>query len=175
VYESIYFSERRDWAGQREFGFYRQMTPGSSLDKMYFYWSVNSNCSIEANEDYSYCRATQATGGTENPATANLLDELHVATEISGLTAGTPYYFVGYLFWATWDSSYKFRVEVWDSTYSTQIAAFNVDTASAGVNLGASTAGMNGYVTLGTQRADPSNALSNSSAQLTVLSLAVAN
>lgn len=65
-------------------------------------------------------------------------------TQINGLTTGTTYYFVGYLFWATWDSTTTFRVEVWNSTYSTQITAFNVDTSSVGVSMGVSTTGMNG-------------------------------
>lgn len=81
---------------------------------------------------------------------------------------------MGYLFWASWESNYKFRVEVWDSTYSTNIAAFNVDTSSGGVNFGATTSGMNGYVTLGTQRDDPSNALSASGVQLSITSVEIA-
>lgn len=92
---------------------------------------------------------------------------------MTGLTPGTTYYFVGYLFWAGWDSTYKFRVEVWDSTYSTEITVFNVDTSSGGVNYGLTTAGMNGYVTLGTQRADPNNALSSSGLQLSVTSVEI--
>jgi len=56
--EAIYFSERRDWAGGREFGFFRQMSPGVNLDKMYFYWSTNSNCSITDNLGYPWCRTS---------------------------------------------------------------------------------------------------------------------
>ena len=180
VYEAIYFGERREWAGQREFGFFRQMTPSASLDKLFFYWSVNSNCGVGngngPNQGYPWCRATKAVNGVqENPATANLFKELLVPTQITGLTTGTTYNFVGYLFWASWDSTYKFRVEVWNATYTTQITAFNVDTSSSGVNFAASTAGMNGYVTLGIQRADPNGALSNSGVQLVVSSIAVAN
>jgi hypothetical protein len=171
--EAIYFSERADWAGQREFGFFRQMSPGASLDKMYFYWSTNSNCSISDNQGYPYCRTSQATNSTEDPATAPLASEYFLPTEVTGLTPGTTYYFNGYLFWAGWDSTYKFRVEVWDSTYSTEITAFNVDTSSGGVNYGLTTAGMNGYVTLGTQRADPNNALSSSGIQLSVTSVEI--
>ncbi len=173
MYEAIYFSERVDWAGEREFGFYRQMSPGASpsLDKMYFYWSTNSNCSIGDNSGYPWCRTSQAPNTTEDPTTAPLVLEHFIPAEITGLTTGTTYYFNGYLFWATWGSTYKFRVEVWDSTYSTQITAFNVDTSSGGVNYGATTSGMTGYVTLGTQRDDPSNALTSSGIQLSVTSI----
>lgn len=170
--EAIYFSERADWAGQREFGFFRQMSPGVSLDKMYFYWSTNSNCSIADNSGYPWCRTSQATNNaTEDPTMAPLASGYFLPTEITGLTPGTTYYFNGYLFWASWDSTYKFRVEVWDSTYSTQITAFNVDTSSGGVNYGLTTSGMSGYVTVGTQRADPTSALSSSGIQLSVASM----
>ncbi len=172
--ETIYFSERADWAGQREFGFYRQMSPGEkpSLDKLYFYWSTNSNCSISDNLGYPWCRTSQAiTNSTEDPRSAPLVSEYFFPTEITGLTMGTTYYFTSYLFWATWDSTYKFRVEVWDSTLTSAIVAFNVDTSSGGVNYGATTAGMNGYITAGTQRIDSSNALSSSGVQLSVTSI----
>ena len=95
--------------------------------------------------------------------------------DIPGLTVGTTYNFVGYLFWATWDLTYKFRVEVWDSTYTTQLSAFNVDTSKDGVGFGMSTSGMHGYATLGTLRLDPTNKLTSSGIQLTVSSIAVAN
>lgn len=182
MYETIYFSERSDWAGQREFGFVRQMSPGVSYDQVNFYWSVNSNCSAassppSANNNWGYpsCRTSQAPvpAATENPNTAPLVTEYFFPTQITGLTTGTTYFYNSYLFWATWDSTYKFRVEVWDSTYSTQITAFNVDTSSGGVNYGATTSGMNGYVTLGTQRADGSNALSSSGVQLAVASVQI--
>jgi len=52
MYEALYFSERPEWGGQREFGFFRQMQPGASVDKMFFYWSTNSNCSISDNLGY---------------------------------------------------------------------------------------------------------------------------
>jgi len=170
--EAIYFGERADWAGMREFGFFRQMSPGASLDKMYFYWSTNSNCSINANEGYPYCRTSVAPNDEEDPTMAPLALEHFHAEEITGLTPGTTYYFVGYLFWA-WDSTYKFRVEVWDSTYSTEITAINVDTSSGGVNYGLTTSGMNGYVTLGTLRDDPGNNLSSSGIQLSVTSIEI--
>jgi hypothetical protein len=172
MFEVIYFSERADWAGQREFGFFRQMSPGASVDKMYFYWSTNSNCSIADDMGYSYCR-TSVASGNEDPRSAPLVYEHSDSTEITGLTAGTTYYFNSYLFWASWDSSYKFRVEVWDSTYSTQITAFNVDTSSGGVNYGATTSGMNGYVTLGTLRLDPDDAMTSSGIQLGVTSIEI--
>jgi hypothetical protein len=116
----IFFGERADWAGQREFGFFRKMSPGASLDKLYFYWSTKPNCG----------------NATENPNTALLASEYFLPTEITGLTPGTTYYLVAYLFWANWDSTYKSRVEVWDSTYSSPITAFNVGTSSGGVNYG---------------------------------------
>jgi len=176
MYEVIYFSERADWAGQREFGFSRDMQPGASLDKIYFYWSTNSNCSINYNMNYPFCRTSQATTGSkENPTLAPLAAEYFLPTEITlGRPHGVMYYFIGYLFWASWDSTYKFRVEVWDSTLSTQITAFNVDTSSGGVNYGATTSGMNGYVTLGTLRSDPNNALSQSAIRLFVNSIEIA-
>lgn len=179
MYEVIYFGERNDWAGQREFGFSRQMTqcvsPCTSSDGTYFYWSTNTNCSITDNSGYPWCRTSQAQNATENPNTAPLVSEYALSTQVTGLTTGTTYYFIGYLFWANWDSTYKFRVEVWDSSYSTQITALNVDTSSGGVNYGATTsAGMDGYVTLGTQRADPNNALTSSGIQLSVTSIEIA-
>ena len=183
MYETIYFSERSDWAGQREFGFVRQMSPGASYDEISFYWSTNSNCGVvgyppsaDNNWGYPLCRTSQAPmpPATEDPTTAPLVAEYFFPTQITGLTTGTAYYYNCYLFWATWDSTYKFRVEVWDSTYSTEITAFNVDTSSGGVNYGATTSGMNGYVTLGTQRADASNALSSSGVQLGVTSVQMA-
>lgn len=117
---------------------------------------------------------SQATNTTEDPTTASLASEYFLPTEVTGLTPGTTYYFVGYLFWATWDSSDKLRVEVWDSTYSVEITAFNVDTSSGGVNYDATTSGMNGYVTSATQRIDPSNALTSSGIQLSVSSIEIA-
>lgn len=38
MYESVFFGERREWAGQRECTFFRQMTPGASpsVDKTFF-------------------------------------------------------------------------------------------------------------------------------------------
>lgn len=141
-----------------------------SVDKIYFYWSTNSNCSINANMNYPWCRTNRATG-SETPSIPPLVPELDLSTQITGLTTGTTYYFNGYLFWATWDSTYKFRVEVWDSTYTTQITAFNVNTSSGGVNYGATTSGMNGYVTLTTQRQDPNSALTSSGIQLAVTAI----
>jgi hypothetical protein len=173
--ETVYFSERADWAGQREFGFYRQMTPGAtpSFDKLYFYWSTNSNCSTGDNSGYPWCRTSQATNSTETPSIPPLVPEYFTTTEMTGLTAGTTYYFTAYLFWAGWDSTYKFRVEAWDSTHTTEISATNVDTSSGGVNYGATTSGMNGYVTAGTQRIDPDNHLSSSGVQLSVTSIEI--
>ncbi len=174
MYEAIYFSERVDWSGQREFGFSRQMSPGSGVDQISFYWSTNSNCSTYANVynmGYPWCRTSRATGAQENPQSAPLVAEYLLPTQINGLTTGTTYYFKGYIFWATWDSTYKFRVEVWDSTNTIQITAFNVNTSSGGVNYGATTSGMSGYVTATTQRADPNSALTSHGAQLSVTSI----
>jgi hypothetical protein len=148
IIETIYFGERQDWAGEREFGFARYAVSGP----WFFYWSVNSNCSITANLGYPWCRLYRAVNGaSENPGSAPLLGEfLYSASISSNLSVGTEYLFIGYLFWANWDSTYKFRVEVWDSTYTTQISAVNVDSSVGWVNYGATTSGMTGYVNLGT-------------------------
>jgi len=64
MYEAIYFGERMDFSGQREFGFSRQMSrcvsPCTNVDQLTFYWSTNSNCSINGNMGYPYCRTTRA-------------------------------------------------------------------------------------------------------------------
>ena len=173
MYESIYFSERVDWSGQKEFGFNRQMTPSAGIDKIFFYWSTNSNCSIMDNSGYPWCQTSRAPvpPAYENPLSAPLVAEYNLSTQITGLTTGTTYYFKGYLFWATWDSTYKFRVEIWDSTNTTQITAFNVDTSSGGVNYGATTSGMYGYVTATTQRDKFSSGMTSSGVQLSVTSI----
>ena len=150
----------------------REMTPNASpsIDRIYFYWSVNSNCGITGNLGFPFCRTNQAPNATENPASVTFVYEDSLGQEITGLTTGTQYYFNGYLFWANWDSSYKFRVEVWDSAYSTQITAFNLDTSSGGTNYGLTTSGMNGYVTLAAQRSGGSS-LTPSGIQLAVSSI----
>ena len=51
--------------------------------------------------------------------------------------------------------------------------AQNVDTSLGGINFGATISGMNGYVTVGPQRADGSNALSSSGVQLAVASVQI--
>jgi len=101
-----------------------------------------------------------------------LVAEYLLPTEITGLTTGTTYYFKGWLFWASWDSTYKFRVEAWDSTLSTQITAFNINISSRDVNYGATTSGMTGYVTLGTVRF---GTLTSTGAQLSVTSIDTAH
>ncbi|MFN3326458.1 MAG: hypothetical protein ACK5AZ_23415 [Bryobacteraceae bacterium] len=166
--EAIFFGERTDWAGQREFGFFRQV---QDVGRVYFYWSTNSNCSIFDNMGYPWCRTSQAPNTTENPALAPLAPEHFEAFPIDGLSTSTEHVWLGYLFWASWDSSYKFRVEVWDSSYTTQIAAFNADTINGGVNFGLTTSGMNGYATLTTTRKNPFSA---SNTQLSVSSVEIA-
>lgn len=167
--ESIYFGERVEWAGQREFGFYRPVDVASTV---YFYWSTNSNCSIGDNSGYSWCRTAVAPNSTETPGSAPLVYEHFVSEPISGVTTSTEYTWVAYVFWASWDSTYKFRVEQWNSAYTgSPITAFNVDTVDAGVNLGLTTSGTSGYVTLAAQRLDPFSA---SGAQLGVSLVKVA-
>jgi hypothetical protein len=161
-YEAIYFGERPDWGGQREFGFVRKVNESvdqSLRERVYFYWSTNSNCSIRDNHGYPWCRSSQATTGTrEFPGSVPLFAEHFEATEINNVEPSKQYRWVAYLFWASWDSTFKFRVEMWDATYTTQIAAFNADTIAGHVNFGASTTGMDGYVTLATQRIEPVSA-----------------
>jgi hypothetical protein len=163
VIQTIYFGERQDWAGEREFGFARYAVSGP----WFFYWSVNSNCSITANLGYPWCRLYEAVNGaSENPNSAPLLGEfLYPISISSGLTVGTEYLFKAWLFWA-WDSTYKFRVEVWDSTGSVNISAYNVDTSVGGTNYGATTSGMTGYVNLGTVQSGTATA---TGVQLSVL------
>lgn len=183
VYETFYFSQRRDYAGQREIGFVRQMSPYATVidpanpgDYSYFYWYTNDNCGVGGgsgpNMGYPYCRTSQANGTAENPATAPLL-----ATEFNfeflppnTLTIGTTYIFREWIFRASWDSTYKLRCEVWDSTFTTQIFAANLDTVSAdgSARLGITTSGTSGFVTLGTERSDPNNTLTSSGIALSV-------
>jgi hypothetical protein len=166
--EAIYFSERPDWAGQREFGFFRNVADA----RVYFYWSINSNCSAADNRGHPHCRAEQATtDAQEYPAQPPLLPEGVVCVPIDNVDATKQYIWVAYVFWASWDSSYKFRVEMWDNTYTTQIAAFNVDTKVSTANFGATTSGMTGYVNLAAQRLDPFSASSGS--QLSVSSVEI--
>ena len=49
---------------------------------------------------------------------------------------------------------YKLRVEAWDSTFTTEIFASNVDTTNGTDNLNLTTSGTFGYFTLGTVRFD---------------------
>jgi hypothetical protein len=163
--EAIYFSERQDWAGQREFGFFRNVSEDS---RVYFYWSTNSNCSITANMGYPYCRLYQATGGQEYAAFAPVVAEHFEATAIDNIDTTRQYVWISYVFWAFWDASYKFRVEVWDDTYTAQIAGFNVDTTSDSTSFGVNSSGLSGYITLATQRRDP---FYTSNSQLSVTSV----
>ena len=154
--EAIFFGERVEWAGQREFGFFR---PVDVADTVYFYWSTNSNCSNYDNQGYPWCRTSIAPNATETPSSPPLVAEHFVSEPITGVTTSTEYTWIAYVFWASWDSTYKFRVEQWNSAYTgSVITAFNVDTIDACVNLGLTTSGTSGYVTLAAQRKDPFSA-----------------
>jgi len=168
LYEVFYFTERNDYAGQREIGFARQMSPyaSPSVDVTFAYWYTNDNCGLhtgvgsDPNMGYPNCRDSRATtGNIEVPATAWTDGHLFAGggnnVPITGLTTGTQYIYKAHIFWAGWDSTYKLRVEVWDSTFTTQIFASNLDTTNLGDSLGITTSGTSGYVTLGTVRIDP--------------------
>ena len=174
--EAIFVGEREDWAGQREFGFARSLNEPNTVT---FYWSINSNCSQGDNAGYPYCRSYQAPNppAQENPTNAPLVREELFSFPIYNVNCSVQSMWVGYLFWASWDSSYKFRVEQWDSTYSTPIIGFNVDTTlysnGTPVSLGLTTNGMTGYVNLTATRKPPFSASTN--AQLVVGSVEYAH
>jgi hypothetical protein len=101
LYETFFFSERDDYAGQREIGFVRDQGINtyyqSSYDITYAYWYTNDNCSVGGgsgpNMGQPWCRTSVATGGIEDPGTAWTDGDL-VATGlnyvlITGLTTGT--------------------------------------------------------------------------------------
>lgn len=73
---------------------------------------------------------------------------------LTGLTTGTQYNYRAWIFWASWDSTYKLRVEAWDSTFTTEIFASNVDTTNGTDSLNLTTSGTSGYFTIGTLRSD---------------------
>ena len=177
LYETFYFGERNDYADQKEIGFARQISPYADVDVTYAYWFTNVNCGLGGgsgpNMGYPYCRDSRATDGAkEDPATAWANGDLPATGYniefITGLTTGTEYVFQAYIVWASWDSSYKLRVEVRDSTFTTVIFASNLDTTNLGDSLGITTSGTSGYVTLGTQRVDPNNTLSATGFQMDV-------
>jgi hypothetical protein len=184
MYETFFFTERNDYQGQREIGIARQMSPYAHVidpsnpgDYTYAYWFTNDNCGTGTSLGYptistpASCRTSQATGGVEALGSGPLLQTGYNIDFITGLTTGTQYIFQTYIFWASWDSTYKQRIEVWDSTFTTQIFADNIDTTYLGVSLGLTTSGTSGYVTLGTQRFDPnppSGTLSQTGVNLSV-------
>jgi hypothetical protein len=179
--EVAFFTERSDYQGQREIGISRIARAGPYANDVAFaYWFTNDNCGLGGgsgpNMGYPYCRMSQATtGNTEIPSDAWMNGDL-VATGyadyayITGLdtTYTTTYIFQTYIFWASWDSTYKQRVEVFDSTLTTLLFSANIDTTNLGASLGITTSGTSGYVTVGTERADPYNILTSTGIELDV-------
>jgi hypothetical protein len=169
LYQTFFFSERDDYAGQREIGFVRDQGVntyyGNSYDITYAYWYTNDNCGVhtgvstDPNMGYPTCRYYEATeGASETPSTAWSNGYL-AATGINyvlltGLSTGTQYNYRAWIFWASWDSTYKLRVEAWDSTFTTEIFASNVDTTNGTDSLNLTTSGTSGYFTIGTLRSD---------------------
>jgi hypothetical protein len=187
VYQVAYFTENFNYQGGREIGIARQMSPYGSVDVTYAYWFTEDNCGLTGyatlygNNGFPFCRVSQTTGGTENPTTVagnggfiqtGYSDFAWIcgpAPMSCATTPGTEYNYQAYVFWASWDSSYKVRVEVWNSSYTTELYAYNIDTTNLGVSLGISDSGVPGYVTVGTVRADqPSPTLSSSGIQMDV-------
>ena len=169
LYQTFFFSERDDYAGQREIGFVRDQgvnaVLGSPYDITYAYWYTNDNCGVytgvstDPNMGYPTCRYSEATeGAAESPATAwangDLAETGYNFVLLTGLTTGTQYNYRAWIFWASWDSTYKLRVEAWDSTFTTEIFASNVDTTNGTANLNLTTSGTSGYFTIGTLRSD---------------------
>jgi hypothetical protein len=186
MYETFFFGERNDYQGEREIGFARQMSPyahaidsSNSGDYTYAYWFTNVNCGDGNSLGYpsltiaGTCRASQATGGVQALGTGALPQGYNFAficgaTGACILSPGTTYIFSTYIFWASWDSTYKQRVEIFDSTFTTELYGANLDTSYLGISLGLTDAGTSGYVTVGTQRNDPSSTLSQSGISLGV-------
>jgi hypothetical protein len=136
----------------------------SSYDITYAYWYTNDNCGVytgvstDPNMGYPTCRkGQQNTGTVEVPYTAYsnglLAPTGYNFVLLTGLTVGTQYNYRAWIFWA-WDSTYKLRVEAWDSTFTTQIFGDNVDTTNVGDHLNLTTSGTSGYFTIGTLRDD---------------------
>lgn len=182
IIETAYFSERKDYQGEREIGIARLIRPWTSDDVMFAYWYTNDNCGLGGgsgdNMGQPYCRTSRATNGaTENPSTAwnNGNGQLlaggysnYAFFPYGTIPPGTTYIYQTYIFWASWDSTYKQRVDVFDSGLTTLLWGANIDTSYMGVNLGLTTSGTSGYVTVGTQRFDPSNTLSATGVELDV-------
>jgi hypothetical protein len=172
--ESIYVGERDDWAGQREFGFFRNLSEPNTVR---FYWEINANCSQTANAGYPYCRASQAPGNAETPGSVALFRDELFSAPFTGVNCSVQSMWVAYVFWASWDMSYKFRVEQWNSSYTVLVNAFNFDMTQydAGImswiNLGLTTSGMTGYMNLAATKAN----YTASNAQLVVGSVEYAH
>lgn len=179
--ETFYFTERDDYAGQREIGVVRDQginpyyddgdgcNANACYDITYAYWYTNDNCEITENIGYPYCRTGQATeGNTEtlgSPPSGTLLDATGSNfVDLTGMvTAGTTYIFQSYIYWDSGSSSYQLWVEIDDSTFTCVLFSASVDTTSGGSTLGITTSGVpTAYVTLGTVRVDPSNLFSGS-------------
>lgn len=158
---------------------------------IYFaYWYTNDNCGSGTSSGYptysnpASCQTSQATDSAQTlgsgPAGGSLLqvggDDDFICgiptvtltsctTSVPALTGGTTSYILQtYIFYASWNSSYMQRIEVWDSTFTTNYFADNLETTA----LGLTTSGTSGYVTLGTEQWDPSGTLSSSTVQLSV-------
>lgn len=166
LYQTFFFSERADYAGQREIGFVRDQGVntyyGNSYDITYAYWYTNDNCGVGGgsgpNMGYPYCRSVEATeGGTETPGSPSMGQLAATGINyvlLTGLTTGTQYNYRAWIFWASWDSTYKLRVEAWDSTFTTEIFSSNIDTTNGTDSLNLTTSGTSGYFTIGTLRSD---------------------
>lgn len=86
-------------------------------------------------------------------------DELFSAP-FTGVNCSVQSMWVAYIFWASWDWTYKFRVEQWDSSYTMFINAFNFDMTQydwsimQNINLDLNTSGMTGYVNTAATKRD---------------------
>jgi hypothetical protein len=161
----------------------------NSGDYLFGYWYTNDNCG-PANATgsptttlsvFASCQTSQANGSVQavgsGPSGGSLLQVGAPAgfaficgpSTTSCAYTGASYVFQTYIFWASWDSTYKQRVEVWDSTFSTPYVGLNLDTTNGSVNLGLTTSGTSGYITVGTELYDPSGpTISSSGIQLSV-------
>jgi hypothetical protein len=186
MYETFFLTERNDHQGQKEIGIARQMSPyahaidptHNSGDYLYAYWFTNDNCGAGTSVGYptislaASCGTSQANGSVKALGSGlqvgyNIGFICGPSTTTCAFTGGT-YIFQTYIFWASWDSTYKQRIEIYDSSLSTLLFGDNIDTTYLGVSLGLTTSGASGYVTLGTQRFDPSNTLCQTGVNLSV-------
>lgn len=155
--ESIYVGQRDDWAGQKEYGFFRNLSEPNTVR---FYWEFNSNCQQTGNAGYPYCRASQAQGNVETPGSVALFRDELFSAPFTGVNCSVQSMWVAYIFWASWDWTYKFRVEQWDSSYTMFINAFNFDMTQydwsimQNINLDLNTSGMTGYVNTAATKRD---------------------